>query len=204
MAAWVILLVSACTTTTVYQPVNYEAFNQQTVLFYQPPVEPPLAESLHTLLMDQVRQGLQASPHLAKVLTVADVNALNDATTLGQYQLFGATLSDTGISDPGLSGTLARRMKAALITSLQVYHLPCQVCEEGDQLWLVGQTVRGNTGELLMRVHIKNPVSSDASQLDVELGAMVADYLTRFNEAARPKWHRLRFNNMKAQAAKPS
>ncbi|MDH4247601.1 MAG: hypothetical protein OEW39_07280 [Deltaproteobacteria bacterium] len=194
----VFLLLSACTTTTVYQQDTYEALNGKTVLLFLPPVEPPMPESLHNQLMDQARQGMQSSPHLGKVLTGSDVQALKDVTLNGYFQTYGTTLTDTGLSDPELSHHFGQRLNADLLTTLQVYHLPCPVCEEGDQLWLVGQTIRVSTGELMLRVHIKNPVASNTQTLGEESADMVKDYLERFNEAARPKWHRLRFKHLKA------
>jgi hypothetical protein len=159
-----------------------------------------LSESLHERIVERLEAGIAASPQVSAVLTREALASRKDVPLAisEDYSLFSNTLSLAGVSDPELAIRLGRHFGVELLSVAQLSYLPCGVCEEGDQVWLVGQVVDAGTGRLVFRAHLHTQVSTeDAGEL-ARIGEELADaYLEVFEVTFRLKWHRQRFEHLR-------
>ena len=190
------VFLAGCQQVSVKHTGYYESLHGKTLLYLEADLEPPFPEKMHAELQTRIRASIQKSPHLKKVMLADSLKNSSDPAALGYSQLFSLTVNDTGIIDPEMAIRLGNVSGAALIATAQLYYIPCKVCENGDELWLVGQIISAVEGELLFRMHIKNPVGVNPDDLEEEATDMVVQYLERLELTMEPKWHRLRFGRL--------
>lgn len=198
------LLLGACTQSRVYYGAQSETMNRKRILLLRPSLLAPTPSALHARVVQQVTAEMDALPDVGELVTLDALRRggempldLKDA-----YDQYSNTLSLTGVSDPDLARKLQQAAQVDLLALAQPAYLPCAVCEDGDQLWLVGQIVDAHTGRLVFRAHFSEPApSNDAAELNAVADELMADYLDALALAFKLRPHRTRFSNLKAKAA---
>lgn len=194
------LVLCGCATGTIYRSVDADQLHGRSVLLLPPARLPPTDKVLHDDIAARIDEAIARSPQIGAVMTRKDVSQRSDLSIAirGDYEQFSNTLSLTGMADPDISYRLNRDLGVELLSMAQIAYLPCAICEEGDQLWLVGQIIEAQTGRLLFRAHLRITVSGRDPAVLAREGAQLADdYMETLEDAFRLKWHRLRFAHLK-------
>lgn len=176
--------------------------HQRSTLFLAVPPYPPTPEALQERVASGVQEAWQASDYLGPLTLPEAFREAPEVTPSlrNDYARFADTLAVSGLANPELSRRLGRAAGVELLTTIMAAYLPCAVCEEGDQLWLVAQVVEAESGELLLRHHLREPdVPADEEALTDIGDDLLARYVDTLNNAARPKWHRQRFKHLRAR-----
>ena len=185
--------------------INFHADEIQgkDILLLQTTLEPPLPKVLYEQMMSRLEANLKASPYLGRKIMPAEVgkSSETDIELKNDYLFYSATLSETGMSDPEISYRLGKKLNISLLTTIQLYYIPCSVCKKGDTLWMTGQLVEAETGKHLFRLNLRTSVGSDPDSVAEEAEALIGEYLENLDQLLEPKWHRLRFNGLRPSPA---
>lgn len=198
-----VLAVGGCTDVTTYYGASAEDLHAQRILLLEPALLQPTPAAVQRRVQDEVRAALARSPDVGGLVDGAELRhrprmALQ---TLNAYQEFSNTLSLTGVSDPELANRLYNALGVGLLAMVQPVYQPCQTCELGDQLWIVGQLVDAKTGRLVFRAHLESNLgTADNAAVAEEAESMMATYLERQATAMRLRPHRVRFNHLRRLA----
>ncbi|HEX9842021.1 MAG TPA: hypothetical protein VGC20_04700 [bacterium] len=169
----------------------------------QPVLIAPTPPTLHDSVVQRIEQALSELPGLGPVTGRAQWRRPD--VPLGAadaYALYSSTLSLTGISDPELARRLGEQLRVDLLALAQPIFIACSVCEEGDQLWLMGLIVEARTGRIVFRAHSHAPVADDPQEMAGLAEAMAQDYLLDLGLAFQLRPHRQRFENLRPLAAR--
>ncbi len=185
---------------TSYRDENTARLAGSNVLFLSPALLPPVSAPQLNRLIETVEAGLASSPHVGKVITRKEMAARQDLPLAirRDYALFSNTLSLVGFSNPEISLRLGKTFDVEMLAMVQMTYQRCQVCELGNQLWVVAHVVEAKTGRIVLRANYRAPLEKpEPSQIDQAVRELAEIYLGEFNLAFIPKWHRLRFFNLK-------
>jgi hypothetical protein len=193
------MLLAACGSTTVYQPVNYDEMHGRRAIFLDSVYLPPIDRNLHTRIVAQAERELSRFPHLGGVVTREDARARmrGSARLRRDFQLSSEALSVVGVAERETASRLGKALDAELLVMVQVVFTPCPRCEEGSQLALIGSVVETRTARLLWRGHfIQNFGDYSDELLGEESEEMLGEFFELLDEDLRPKWQRQRFSNL--------
>ena len=188
---------------TSFRDENTARLAGSNVLFLSPALLPPVGATQLNRLIETVEAGLASSPHVGKVITRKELAARRDLPLAIQrdYALFSNTLSLAGFSNPEISRRLGETFGVQMLAMVQMTYQRCQVCELGNQLWVVAHIVEAKTGRIVFRANYRSPLEKpEASLIEQAARELAETYLEEFNLAFIPKWHRLRFFNLKKRA----
>ena len=197
-------LLGGCITSTTYYGAPAADLHGKPLLLLKPSLLAPTSAELHEHVVGAVEKGLRASPEVGPITGREQVQGRKELPlkVLDAYDLFSNTLSLTGVPDPELAARLANGLGVDLLAVAQPSYLPCPICEQGDELWLVGQVVNAHTGRIVFRDHLKITAhGSDPDYLRGLADDLTAEYLADFNRAFHLRAHRQRFQNLKALAS---
>lgn len=196
------VLLAACETGKVYQPVDSDAMAGRSVMVLQPSRVPPVSRELHGRIIDEVEARLKHFPHLGKLRTRKQVRqSIRDNRPLKRrYALFADTLSVVGIAEREGSYQLGQSQNSELLLMPQLFFLPCPGCGAKSQVALVVNLVEADSGKILWRGHFLSFVDDDEPQHQEEVAKeMMESFFVAFEEDVRPKWHRLRFRTLSGE-----
>jgi hypothetical protein len=199
------LLLGACTQSSTFYGAPAAELHGKRLLLLEPSLIAPTPPELHKRVVEQIEAAMAASPDVGEVLG-RDAFRLNSNVSLQAkqaYELFSSSLSLTGMADPELSNRLYKELGVELLAVAQPVFLPCATCDEGDQLWLVGQVVDARTGRIVFRAHLRSPSSADPQSMSDLAESLTAQYVDEMAVAFRLRAHRERFRNLKALAGSP-
>ena len=173
------------------------------VLLLEPSPLAPTRPELHQHVVETIEAALAASPEFGPITRREQMHDRRDLplSVLDAYSLFSNTLSLAGVADPDLASRLAKGVQVDLLMVAQPAYLPCPICDEGDELWLVGQVVNAHTGRMVFRDHLR--VAARGNEPDYLRGLsddLVREYLTDLTRAFHLRAHRQRFQNLKRPA----
>jgi hypothetical protein len=202
-----LLALGACTQSTVFYGAQAHELHGRPILLLRPSLIAPTPESVHNQVVNAVQAGMAALPELGPIVTPEALRqrAGYSLEMKGDYDQYANTLSLTGISDPALSADLADGLKVDLLAQAEPIYLPCSkdICDQGDELWLVGEVVDAHTGRIVFRAHLRTPAGSDDPALLAKLAEdLTHEYLEDLAIAFRLRAHRERFENLKRLAAR--
>ncbi|MCZ6474652.1 MAG: hypothetical protein O7A08_11830 [SAR324 cluster bacterium] len=192
-------LLAACNPLPVYNPVNSENMVGRSVLVLEPSYIPPVSKELHTRIMNEVESRLQEFPHVGRVVTRKEFNALvkKNRRLRRSYRLLSDTLSVVGFPDQETASHLGKMQNVEMIVAAQLFYIPCEFCEGSNQLALLFYLVEAETGKILWRADFSESVSGDDLQLrSEEADDLVEALFDALDEDLRPKWQRLRFKQL--------
>jgi len=207
LLALLALLLGACTQSTVFYGAQAHELHGKRILLLPPSLITPTPPALQQHVTERLQAAMAKLPDLGPVLD-AQAAARQPGFSLDvrdAYVQYANTLSLTGISDPDLSSRLAKGLGVDLLAQAQPVFVPCDrlTCEEGDELWFVGQVIDAHSGRLVFRAHLHAPASgSDAAALTPLADSMTQEYLDDLEVAFRQHAHRERFANLKRLAAR--
>jgi len=195
------LLLGGCYgTSTVYRGADADALQGRTVVMLESTRLPPFSADGYEKIVARVERALASSPDIPRLISRKDMKERGDIplATRNNYKLLSNSISLLGVVNPELSSRLGLDLNAQLLSSIHLSFLPCSACEEGDQLWMVGQVVSAGTGKVLLRTHHGVPVeSSDEAQLLEVAEELAANFLLEAKSAFHRKWHRQRFEHLR-------
>lgn len=192
---------------TLFRDENTARLAGSNVLFLSPALLPPVTAPQLNRLIETVEAGLAVSPHVGQVITRKDAAARQNLPLAirRDYALFSNTLSLVGFSNPEISRRLGKTFGVKMLAMVQMTYQRCQVCELGNQLWMVAHVVEAETGRIILRANFRAPLEKpEASQIEQAARELAEIYLEEFNLAFVPKWHRLRFFNLKKRIRDPN
>lgn len=164
---------------------------------------PPLPESVRKNVMEHLERSIALSPYVGRVTNAKDLKAPNrlEPAIRRNLDLFSNTLSLVGVSNPEIANQLGQDLNVAMLISLQLTFQPCQTCDFGDQVWLSGYLIEASTGQIILRGNYRGYVdSAEPAELEETALELTAEFLDDFETALIPKWHRMRFKNLKRGA----
>lgn len=170
------------------------------VLFLSPALLPPIRAAQLNRLVETVEAGLAQSPHVGKIITRKELAARKNLpiTVRRDYALYSNTLSLVGVSNPEISRRLGKIFGVQLLAMVQMTYQRCQICENGNQLWMVAHVVEAKTGRIVLRANLRVILEKPEPALIEQTAREMAEtYLEEFHLAFLPKWQRLRFYNLK-------
>lgn len=197
-------LLSACTATTGYRPVGYEELQQRSVLVIDASPTPNLPPGLHAAFEQRFEQALQDSPHTGRVVgreQMHQVSALN-ARLRADYRSLSDVFSQMGISERELSSRLGDGADVELVAMAQLFYQPCPLCTTGGLIGVTTSVVEAGSGKLLLRLHYSrrgDPAGPEAVRAIVD--DLTGQMLVSLTSAFEPKWHKLRFRNLRKPQA---
>ncbi len=190
------LLLSACTGTAIYQPVDFEVIHDRSAVFLAPAYLPPIDKALHGRIVREAEAELKAFPHFGGLLThqEAQERALEEPALKRALDLSTETLTVVGIAERGTTSELGSGLDVEMLVTVQIIFTPCENCPEGSQLALIANLVETSSARLLWRGHfVENMEDYDADAIEEEALLLLEEFFEHFDEDLRPKWHRLRF-----------
>lgn len=192
-------IIAGCTKTTLRIDILAEDLAGRKTALVVSSVQPPFPQAMHDNMLQRTEKALSDNPNLGELISPAQIDSLDTLSPRlrNEYQLYTSTLTESGVSDPELSKKLGKALGVGLLMSVQMFYVPCPVCEFGDQLWLTGQMVDAPSGDVVFRMHIRTNVGNEEGDLKNESDRLVGLYLEKMGNLLEPKWHRLRFRNLK-------
>ena len=199
-----LVLLSACTQSTVFYGAQAHELHGKRLLLLRPVLIAPTDPALQQHVLERTDGALAQLPGLGPILG-RDAPRSRPGVSLAvvdAYEQFSSTLSLAGIGDPELARVLLDGLQAELLILVQPTTVPCPVCEQGDELWLVGEVLEARTGRLVFRAHLRGPVGADDAPAQLALAnALIDEFLDYLRQAFRLRAHRERFTHLKALAA---
>jgi len=150
-------------------------------------------------MLAKVETALKGSPWLGNVITREDFPSHPGHTPKigSDYNLYASTLALTDMPSPEEGYRLAKALDIQLLTSIQISYVACPTCEEGNQLWFTGAVFDGMEGDVVFRVYYQIPIDGPEEAREAAEEA-TEDYLDDLMAAFSPKWHRERFEALRA------
>lgn len=198
--AGALLTLGACSQSTAFYGAPTSELRGKPMLLLRPSLQAPTSEAMQQRLEQRFTETLAKSEDVGPLTRPEELDSRTDLPlrVRDAYTLFSNTLSLTGVSDPELANRLYKSLGVELLAVAQPAYLPCPVCEEGDQLWVVGQVVQARTGRLIFRGHFSAPApSGDPAALDALADELMGDLLHAMAFAFHPRPHRVRFEHLK-------
>lgn len=186
----------------IYNPVDSDRLNGRSIMVLDSVVLPPFTIAQQKRITNRVEKGILKSRQVGEVLTRKEFFQRKSVSLEDRedYKRFFTRLSLVNVSNPELAHRLGRSLGIELFTSVLVSYIPCSVCEEGDQIWLVGQVVEADRGQVVFRAHLREGVDTKNMQTITRISLELTDeFLEEFEAVFQPKWHRERFSNLKKQ-----
>ena len=203
VAALALLSLASCTQSTIMKRVSADALHGKTLLLLEPSLLAPTPPELQAHVVERVEARLAASREFGPITRGAELKGRDlPLVVKDAYEVFTNTLSVTGVSDPELSRRLFDGLNEELLVVIQPAYIPCSVCQEGDELWIVGQVVQARTGEVVVRVHLSTNVSdSSLAALQAVADGLSDECVRELERAFHLRPHRQRFAELKRMAA---
>lgn len=205
---WVLLLglmalLGSCSASSIYEPVSYKELYGRKALFLEPTYLQPLERELHREIVNRMEKGLADSPMLGGMVARERFReaARGNPALMRNYGLVSDTLSVVGMAERETTARLGKVNQAELLIVTQPLYIPCPECEESSLLVLTGVVVEVATAKILWRIQLIEEVSEEPESFPDIAEQMVADFFDSFTDSLRPKWHRLRFDNLKKNSS---
>lgn len=201
LGAW---LLGACTSTTGYRAVGYEALQQRGVLVIDASPTPNLPPGVHAAFEARFEQALLASSHTGRVVPREQLRRqiARDARLRADYRALSDVFSLMGVSERDMSRRLGEAADVELIAMAQLFYQPCPLCPTGGLIGVTTSVVEAGSGKLLLRLHYARRGDPDGPE---EVRAVVDDLtgqmLVSLVSAFEPKWHKLRFRHLRGPQA---
>lgn len=183
----------------MYQPYDSDVMHGRKVLVLQPSYVPPVSKALHTRIVNEVEKRLTEFPYVGKVMTRQQFleATRNNRKLRRTYQLISDTASVVGFPDRETARKLGDSQDVGMLMVVQLFYIPCPLCEGSSQLALVTNLIDANSGEVLWRADFSESVPDDEPEERAEVAdELVEELFEAMAEALIPKWHRLRFKNL--------
>lgn len=199
-----VLLLGACTSTTGFLAVGYEDLERRSLVVIDASPTPNLPPGLHTAFENRFEQALMTSTHTGRVVSREQMqqDSAGDAGLRADYRVLSEALSLMGVSERDLSSRLGKGADVELVAMAQLFYQPCPLCPTGGLVGVTTSLVEASSGKLLMRLHFSRRGDPDGPD---EVRAIVDDLtdqmLVRLISAFEPKWHKLRFRNLRKSPA---
>ena len=193
-------LLGACTATTGYRAVGYEALERRSVLVIDAYPTPNLPPGMHATFEERFEQALLDSPHIGRIVRREQAHQLaeRDAGLRASYRALSDVWSLMGVTERDMSSTLGRGADVELVAMAQLFYEPCPPCVTGGMVGVTTSVVDAGSGTLLLRLHYSRRGNPDGPE---EVRAIVDDLteqmLLSLTSAFAPKWHKLRFRNLR-------
>ena len=199
------MLAPGCATVVEYNPVDQNELYGKNVLVLESSYTPPLPQSILATVQNRFEEELRRIPHLGTVISRQEFRAVNqgDRLVLQDYAVLSDSLSIVGLTDREITVRLRESQNVDLVAMVQVLQLPCEFCEQDSRLGIIAMLLDTATGELRWRAHLSEDIELDPSPGDLaEIADELSDELIGMLEnLLEPKWHRLRFENMRKPSA---
>ncbi|HEX7928769.1 MAG TPA: hypothetical protein VF678_14330 [bacterium] len=198
-----VLALSACSPIVVYQPYETAMINKRSTLMLDATPQAPLTDADAQRYIDKLEARLLASPYIGQATSRAQFRLGNSANfkVLDDYGVLSDNLSVVGLADREQTARLGKATGREFLLGVQVFSVPCDQCTEGDQVGAVGQMYDAKTGQLVWRVTLLKSVERKPASVAAGIEALSDQLVEVFNDALRPKWHRIRFANLNATRA---
>lgn len=184
----------------IYHPVDSDRLNGRSIMVLDAVVLPPFTAAQQKRITNRLEKGILNSRHVGDVLTRNEFFQRKSVSLKDRedYKRLFTRLSLVNVPNPEITNRLGRSLDIELFATVLVSHILCDVCEEGDQIWLLGQVVEAERGQVLFRAHLREQVDTQDLQMVTRISEDLTDiFLEEFDAVFRTKWHRQRFSNLK-------
>lgn len=198
----VALLLGACTSTTGYRPVGYQALEHRSLLVIDASPTPNLPPGMHAEFENRFEQALLGSPHIGRVVAREQMHeqSARDARLRADYRALSEVLSLMGISERELSSRIGTGADVELMAMAQLFYEPCELCTTGGLIGVTTSVVEASSGTLLLRLHFSQRGDPDGpDEVRAIVDELTEQMLVGLTSAFEPKWHKLRFSNLRKQ-----
>lgn len=202
-AVWLTLALAACSTTAVQENADAASMRARPTLVLAPTLLPPVEPELFNAIVDRLEREMAASPYLGKVFTRDTFlrETANGGALRSTYELFSTTLAVAGISERSTANALGEFHQVELLLMAQLVYVPCPTCDEFHAMALAANLVEAKTGKVLWRAHLTERFINDTPENRRKVAeSLVPRLLAFFEDSLRPKWQRVRFENLAKQA----
>lgn len=163
-------------------------------------ITPNISQQSLDRFQRHVEGAMAASPHVGRLLNSQSVEAKTaDKPQLRRdYLIYSDTLSVLGVGEREYSSQLGQALGFDLVAMSQLYREMCPRCDQGGMIGVTGIIIDAQSGEVLLRVHLADRGNPDDDETVQEIIEELAVDLTRVLVGAfEPKWHKLRFENLR-------
>ncbi len=198
-----LLVLGACTNQSIFKAVDAQDLAGRKILFLHLQSFFAKDSTLQVEVMNLVEKKMAALPYIDQGF-ITRQNFLrqhaNNLSILRVYNAFSLLLAGSMLPNREQSILLANVTKATLLSGVQVEVIDCANCQDGNQVWLVGQLLDAKTGTVLLRAHLSRGYSGKTDARKVAL-ALAEEWLELLHHYTRPKWHQQRFKHLQTLAS---
>jgi len=197
----VMIAVAGCGRNIEYRPFDYDYFYGRQVLILDATSLPPLSEDVADRVESRIEAYLSQTPHLGRVITrkAARESLTGDRATLSRYDLLSDVASVLSLAERELTLAMAKSQSVDFVATFQALHLPCPHCDKSDRVAVMAQFFEVQNARLVWRNSISRDIANDADPESVSaaIAGITDDLLENLEHLLKPKWQRLRFNQLK-------
>ncbi len=170
--------ISDCSDTVVFKPQESKEpsintpLSSQSIAFLNMPAPPNTAPKLHEIVLREAEKQLRSLPWKQFITRRQLQSQLkNNFLSRAAHQQLSQSLAFSGIANSTHIQQLGKTLPVELFYSLHFEHILCKLCRDKNQLWLVGQIIRIQDSQTILRIHIRkhSPEDTPEAILDTAL-----------------------------------
>ncbi len=194
----VLLIFNSCSDSVVYRPKERLPLLSKRVALLKLPVPPGTEPELHETVIGESEKQLAGLPWQQFLTRTSIITKLNENLQLkAAQQQLAENISLAGFPHDDNAKIIGKALDVDLLITIHFEQISCPACSKQNELWLIGQVIRVEDGQVMMRSHLVKKLSKNNPEYILKKALDMTRSQTKiFFHRLRRRWQIERFRSL--------